>query len=923
MSQQQLNYNSNHPVYSHQIIQGAPQITNSYSVGAEKRYSEKFTSGTSNAVHGASRFAVNSPAIRTPKNQKIVYITNNEQQQAVQGQAVIGGHQIVQGHQKLVSGTQLIQGSQLIGGQAVQQVIHPQQIVSGPIITTRQSAVYQQVEQVPQIITTTVPSQSQLISQQQANLLVSNSPSHIQVVKSVVQTPPSVIHTKQVISASPVVHTTSEIIKSTQNVSYSSNDELLIKELEGYKKKCAHLETHILEYKQKFEVIRITESQLTEVLTENRNLAQQINEYLMQITQYRQQIEQLKLRLNQTAIFEQEYKKIQDIYNQQLILIEQMKNELIMKSNKIQELLHKDEENQRIIQNLMNQLQGMQDQNDEIVKRSKRDKDNKDKEYQDKIDALNQKLADKEKELQNILFALSNSENSKYQGDLQLKNLQDNIAYLQIEIKNKDETVKAKNAEIDRLREQLNNLQINIYQLQNVEQEKQRLQQVIENKNQEIEQWKKSYADQDQKINELRSQVTNIYVLQNQIQNLQRENEGLRNMIDQKEDDVKRSKKREKELEKESDDKKVLLYEKSQYEAKLQLLTNEIENLTRTLQQKQTENEDLRLKITQIQSQVYLLQHNETVVINLNTQITNLENDLKAARELAQKLEYETISLKSQIAERDYKIQGLTQEINNLKSISNEYNQVRQSVNETELKVITLNQTINKLNLTIQQKDHEIEYYRNANKNLAEDNEKMKKLIAELQIIVHQLEITLKETNIQLNIYKETQNTNLSLYSQIDQLKKQLNESELRYEELLKKYNFEKEQYENRLVLLSTETQRKDFMINSKNQEIEQLRTQLISYTEIQIQYKSTQDRIQYLLQEIDRLTADNQALAKELEIVRLRYAQYAVLELQIQDLLMRIVLQSAEVESLRSLVNQNKQENNSLRQSQLNVYRY
>ncbi|KAL4493960.1 hypothetical protein ABPG72_021977 [Tetrahymena utriculariae] len=922
MSQQQINYNSNQPVYSHQIIQGGQQITNSYSVGAEKRYSEKFTSGTTNTVHGASLFAVNSPAIRTPKNQKIVYITNSEQQQAVQGQGVIAGHQIVQGHQKLISGSQLVQGSQLIGGQAVQQVIHPQQIVSGPIITTRQSAVYQQVDQVPQIITT-VPSQSQLISQQQANLLVSSSPSQIQVVKSIVQTPPSVIHTKQVIAASPVVHTTSEIIKSTQNVSYSSNDELLVKELEGYKKKCAHLETHILEYKQKFEVIRITESQLTEVLTENRNLVQQINEYLMQITQYRQQIEQLKLRLNQTAIFEQEYKKIQDIYNQQLILIEQMKNELIMKSNKIQELLHKDEENQRIIQNLMNQLQGMQDQNDEIVKRSKRDKDNKDKEYQDKIDALNQKLADKEKELQNILFALSNSENSKYQGDLQLKNLQDNIAYLQIEIKNKDETIKAKNAEIDRLKEQLNTLQINIYQLQNVEQEKLRLQQVIENKNQEIEQWKQSYADQDQKINELRIQVTNIYVLQNQIQNLSRENEGLRNMLDQKEDDVKRSKKREKELEKESDDKKVLLYEKSQYEAKLQLLASEIENLTRGLQQKQTENEDLKLKITQIQSQVYILQHNETVVIKLSSQITNLENELKAARELSQKLEQETTSLKSQIAERDYKIQGLNQEINNLKSISNEYNQVRQSVNETEFKVITLNQTINKLNLTIQKKDHEIEYYNTANKNLSEDNEKMKKLISELQIIVHQLEIALKDTTIQLNIYKETQNTNLSLNSYIDQLKIKLNESELRYEELLKKYNFEKEQYENKLVLFSTEAQRKDFMLNSKNQEIEQLRTQLISYTEIEIQYKSTQGRIQYLLQEIDRLTADNQALAKELEIVRLRYAQYAVLELQIQDLLMRIVLQSAETESLRALVSQNKQENNSLRQSQLNVYRY
>lgn len=113
----------------------------------------------------------------------------------------------------------------------------------------------------------------------------------------------------------------------------------------------------------------------------------------------------------------------------------------------------------------------------------------------------------------------------------------------------------------------------------------------------------------------------------------------------------------------------------------------------------------------------------------------------------------------------------------------------------------------------------------------------------------------------------------------------------MKYEELLKKYNFEKEQYENKIVLLITETQRKDFMIDARTKEIEGLRNQLISFTEIQIQFKSGQDRIQYLLQEIERLSIDNQALAKELDAVRLRYASFALLELNIQNLLQRIVL--------------------------------
>lgn len=90
-----------------------------------------------------------------------------------------------------------------------------------------------------------------------------------------------------------------------------------------------------------------------------------------------------------------------------------------------------------------------------------------------------------------------------------------------------------------------------------------------------------------------------------------------------------------------------------------------------------------------------------------------------------------------------------------MKTIHTEYHQVRQSVNETEIKYLTLNQTVNKLTITIQQKDHEIEYYKNANKALGEESEKLKKQNQELQILVHQLEITLNEVNIQLNIYKE------------------------------------------------------------------------------------------------------------------------------------------------------------------------
>ena len=62
-----------------------------------------------------------------------------------------------------------------------------------------------------------------------------------------------------------------------------------------------------------------------------------------------------------------------------------------------------------------------------------------------------------------------------------------------------------------------------------------------------------------------------------------------------------------------------------------------------------------------------------------------------------------------------------------------------------------------------------------------------------------------------------------------------------------------------------------------------------------------------YLLAEIDRLTNENQSLSKDLEVWRYKYTEISHYEYKVQDLLTKIVLCTAEIESLRSIVASSK----------------
>ena len=62
-----------------------------------------------------------------------------------------------------------------------------------------------------------------------------------------------------------------------------------------------------------------------------------------------------------------------------------------------------------------------------------------------------------------------------------------------------------------------------------------------------------------------------------------------------------------------------------------------------------------------------------------------------------------------------------------------------------------------------------------------------------MSIALHQLEITLSESNSQLNMLKDHPAMNSELQAQLEQLRLKLLQAEYNYEELLKKTNYERE----------------------------------------------------------------------------------------------------------------------------------
>lgn len=105
-----------------------------------------------------------------------------------------------------------------------------------------------------------------------------------------------------------------------------------------------------------------------------------------------------------------------------------------------------------------------------------------------------------------------------------------------------------------------------------------------------------------------------------------------------------------------------------------------------------------------------------------------------------------------------------------------------------------------------------------------------------MSLTLHQLEITLNDTNMQLSALRESQALNMDLQTQNDLLRKKAYNFETKVEELTRKISFDKDQFESKISMLNMEIQRITYALRQRETEVEGLRTQLIQFTEVNFQ---------------------------------------------------------------------------------------
>lgn len=168
------------------------------------------------------------------------------------------------------------------------------------------------------------------------------------------------------------------------------------------------------------------------------------------------------------------------------------------------------------------------------------------------------------------------------------------------------------------------------------------------------------------------------------------------------------------------------------------------------------------------------------------------------------------------------------------------------------------------------------------------------------------------------------------MQTQNDLLRKKSYNFETRVEELSRKLSFDKDQFENKINTLNMEIQRITYSLRQREQESEGLRSQILQLSEVQIQSKQAQESSNFYRKENERLSMENSNLVQDLDSWRVRYSEISHLEYKVQDLLGRLVLTTAEIESLRTMLSNqqlsssqfsNLQQSSNLRSSQTQGY--
>eukprot|EP00825_Cyclidium_porcatum_P046924 TRINITY_DN74_c0_g1_i1.p1 TRINITY_DN74_c0_g1~~TRINITY_DN74_c0_g1_i1.p1 ORF type:complete len:894 (+),score=216.24 TRINITY_DN74_c0_g1_i1:144-2825(+) len=753
----------------------------------------------------------------------------------------------------------------------------------------------------------------------------------------------------------------------TDNKEYEFLIMQLRNEIEEYKARIGTFEQHKCKNEENQKLVL----QITELTNENQRLLKicesmqayelKIQEYKETITMKQKEIEDYKTIISQYSFKIESVKQenqgkdkliaeIQkEIDGTKKVQVEQLKRSELQYQRSKEQYEKEMRESTTLNDKLQQQILEIQTKYDKLCQENQQNVALLTQE----IDKLNAFIKSKQVEIDSIKMQLSSSE----QDASKLSGLLNEIENLRSAIEAKDEELEGwvarsnqQQVKIDQLTKE--NAKIIDYEgkIQLVSSEYDRQKQVNKQQKMEIEELKSKLNQQESQIIELQRYESQCKQSQDQIKVLVSECENLQELHELRLNEIKQLKDTNQKLTVEVEKLQPLENDNQRLSQNLTATTKELEELKSLTQRQDLTISDLKKNEFKIAEQEKIIEYYtkeiQVMQTNLNQKIQEVENwrsqftqqkqqyekmlivetELKKLRELysqsqnevdqyrkkGQSLEIEVTQTKKKCEELLVQLNIVNGDNTNLRGWlqrSNDQIQgLKQSLTITEMTAIDLQKSrdrIEELERIIQNKDTEVNKYRDSISAILQELEKTKTYILQVegdksmfQIEIRRLADLLeskKKENDELRIRAQGQDNKIIELSQIQYLNLEL---------------------ESQIKQLKAETEKKDTIIMSKIQEIEQL-YQRTTTLETQLGSKFIlEDKINLLNGELERILHENKLLIKELDDNRYQYSQYSLLADKYNDLMADYVLTSSVIESLKQMYAKKDQEYQDYRRS-------
>ena len=431
--------------------------------------------------------------------------------------------------------------------------------------------------------------------------------------------------------------------------------------------------------------------------------------------------------------------------------------------------------------------------------------------------------------------------------------------------------------------------------------ENERLNNVLKTKGDEIEGWKKKYSTLEIQLAEARSLEIKIREYENNMNMMQRELERLNGILKDKHDDLEKEKVKRSKLEGDLSTIKVLEMRIQEYENKLAMLSSELDRLNHVLGKEREEKEKMKLRIYE------------------------LDNENGNMKGLIQQWESRYSSVQKEIEIWKKKFIDIEASHNQMRGYEGQ-------LKEYENRIALLSSEIERLNSLLRNRGEDIESWKNKYMKLEISFSEAK-----------QMEIKIREYEGIINtLQREIERLNSFLRDKHDDLEKEkVKRSKLENDvNVIKVLEAKIQDYENKIVLLSSEIERLNSLFAKERDEKEKFKLKIYEYEqqlnnmgglqrelegwrkrysdlEITItEYRGYESKVReyenklaLLSSELDRLRTMNMQKTEEVETWKTKYYKIESSMGQLKEYEMKIQILAQEIDRLNDVHNKDLEE--------------